>query len=306
MHTRATDTGATSTKPAEPAEPGRQGLHAGSGTQRLAGSGTQRLAGSGTQRLAGSGTQRLAGHAADQPTRLAKLPPVPDLHDRRYCRACQCTLPLSAFPSGTRRYLCRKHVWVRIQQPSKRRKLADSHKQQLCTLWKTCWSDAKRTFKRERILLLQRDIETALALLQGSGKGGSVNGGSDKGGYGNGGSGNGGYGKGGSGNAGSGNGGSGNGGSGKGGSGKGGYGKGGYGKGPPAAHRQLGALQMALMPCDPERHLSRDNVVVVDKNARRALLRAFRQGGAARYVSALGRWSEALRCGAGDVSTRCG
>ena len=242
MHTRATDTRATSTKPAEPAEPGRQGLHAGSGTQRLAGSGTQRLA--------GSGTQRLAGHAADQPTRLAKLPPVPDLDDRRYCRACQSTLPLSAFPSGTRRYLCRKHVWVRIQQPSKRRKLADSHKQQLCTLWKTCWSDAKRTFKRERILLLQRDIETALALLQGSGKGGS-------------------------------------------------------GKGPPAAHRQLGALQMALMPCDPERHLSRDNVVVVDKNARRALLRAFRQGGAARYVSALGRWSEALRCGAGDVSTRC-
>ena len=33
-----------------------------------------------------------------------KLPPVPDLDNRRYCRACQCTLPLSAFPSGTRRF----------------------------------------------------------------------------------------------------------------------------------------------------------------------------------------------------------
>ena len=97
-----------------------------------------------------------------------KLSPIPDLDNRRFCRACQCTLPVSAFPSGTRRYLCKRHIWERIQQPSKRRALANSHKKLLWMLWKRCWSDAKRTFKHERILLLQRDIEQTLAQIEES------------------------------------------------------------------------------------------------------------------------------------------
>ena len=99
----------------------------------------------------------------------SKLPPVPDLDNRRFCRACECTLPISAFPSGTRRFLCKKHIWQRIQQPSKRRALANnSHKRKLWTLWKKCWTDAKKMFKHERILLLQRDIEQTLAQLEDS------------------------------------------------------------------------------------------------------------------------------------------
>ena len=42
------------------------------------------------------------------------------------------------------------------------------------------------------------------------------------------------------------------------------------------------------MPSNPEHPLSRDNVVVVDRNARRVLLEAFRQGGAAKYIAELG------------------
>ena len=65
--------------------------------------------------------------------------------------------------------MCKKHIWQRIQQPSKRRALANnSHKRKLWTLWKKCWTDAKRTFKHERILLLQRDIEETLAQLEDS------------------------------------------------------------------------------------------------------------------------------------------
>ena len=102
-------------------------------------------------------------------SRVSKLPRVPDLDNRRFCRACECTLPLSAFPSGTRRFLCKKHIWERIQQPSKRRALANNpHKRKLWTLWKKCWNDAKRTFHHDRILLLQRDIEETLAQLEGS------------------------------------------------------------------------------------------------------------------------------------------
>ena len=105
---------------------------------------------------------------ADYPLK-SKLPPVPDLDNRRFCRACGCTRPLSAFPSGKRRFLCKNHIWQRVQQPSKQRAMAkDSHKRKLWTLWKKCWTDAKRTFKHERILLLQRDIEETLAQLEDS------------------------------------------------------------------------------------------------------------------------------------------
>ena len=48
-------------------------------------------------------------------------------------------------------------------------------------------------------------------------------------------------------------------------------------------------LDIALMPSNPQHPLSRDNVVVVvDRNARRVLLEAFRQGGAAKYIDELG------------------
>ena len=47
-------------------------------------------------------------------------------------------------------------------------------------------------------------------------------------------------------------------------------------------------LDIALMPSNPQHPLSRDNVVVVDKTARRVLLEAFREGGAAKYIDELG------------------
>ena len=204
----------------------------------------------------------------------SKLPPVPDLNNRRYCRACQCTLPLSAFPSGTRRFLCKRHIWQRIQQPSKRRALANnSHKRMLWTLWKKCWTDAKRTFKHDRILLLQRDIQETLAQLVDSSNNGCREAScpgllrnstaevqatsdsntstvapdaqptSDR--------------------------------------------------NPPTAPPDVttaqkdSELDIALLPCDPECHVSRDNFVVVDKTTRRVLLRAFREGGAVKYIAEL-------------------
>ena len=229
-------------------------------------------------------------HANPNEQLKTKLPPVPDVDDRRYCRACQCTLPLSAFPSGTRRFLCKRHIWQRIQQPSKRRALANNkHKKLLWTMWKKCWTDARKTFKRERILLLQRDIGQTLEQLEDSSNNtfnpNSNNNGCDsdcqefkedpqhhpqhhpqhqelirdstaafhksdnpK------------------------------------------------SPSPPTAAPDVqitakktkdSELDLALMPCNPEHHVSRDNVVVVNRTARRVLLQAFRQGGAARYIAEL-------------------
>ena len=63
----------------------------------------------------------------------------------------------------------------------------------------------------------------------------------------------------------------------------------------PAVHQEKACndaadseFHIALMPLNPEHQLSRDNVVVVDRTARRVLLQAFRQGGADKYISELG------------------
>ena len=234
-----------------------------------------------------------------------KLPPVPDLENRRYCRACQIMLPVSAFPAGKRRYLCKRHIWERVQRPSKERARANVDKRRLWTIWKTCYHDAMRTFKHRRILLLQRDIQQTLAQIDAvadfvesnadvnqdvhqeavSAKSAKSD--------------------------------------------------------PdvnqdvhqeavsaelaeaspefkPGVHQDVhqeavsaksaefnpGVHQdihqeavsaesaqsnaIAFMPANPEQQLSRDNVVIVDKTARRVLLQAFREGGAQKYISELG------------------
>ena len=116
---------------------------------------------------AGSGDRRAAsGDAAPDPPHPpshAKLPPVPDLDNRRFCRACGTTLPLESFPPGKRRYLCRRHTWLRVKKPSRERALADTRRRQLWVLWKRCWDDAKTTFQHPGVALVQRDIAAALA-----------------------------------------------------------------------------------------------------------------------------------------------
>ena len=223
-----------------------------------------------------------------------KLPPMPDLDNRRFCRACQISLPMSSFPSGKRRYLCKRHLWERVQRPSKQRALAKADKRRLWTLWKTCWCDAKRTFKHKRILLLQRDIEQTLAQIEDSSHGSEpARSESDRNAapsneqpalprdkadtnteqttvhrneadtnteqttvHRN---------------------------------------EADTNTEQPAVHHEEACndaadseLRIALMPLNPEHQLSRDNVVVVDRTARRVLLQAFRQGGADKYISELG------------------
>ena len=58
---------------------------------------------------------------------------------------------------------------------------------------------------------------------------------------------------------------------------------------PPDTHitAQQRELDIVFLPCDPECHVSGDNFVVVDKIARRVLLKAFCEGGAAHYMNEL-------------------
>ena len=91
-----------------------------------------------------------------------KLPPVPDIDGQRWCRACQDILPVSAFPNGKRRYLCRRHLWERCAKMHKHRKLSDMNQRHVYRLWRRCWLDAKMSFGQRGITLLQKQIAQML------------------------------------------------------------------------------------------------------------------------------------------------
>ena len=91
-----------------------------------------------------------------------KLPPVPDIDGQRWCRACQGILPVSAFPTGKRRYLCRHHLWERCAKTHKERKLSDMKNLHVYRLWRRCWEDAKLSFGQKGITLLQKHIAQML------------------------------------------------------------------------------------------------------------------------------------------------
>jgi hypothetical protein len=152
---------------------------------------------------------------------VTRLPPVPDLNNQRFCRACEASLPVEAFQRGKRRYLCRRCDWLRNKKPYVDRAHADPHQKLLRLLWKRGWEDAKNTFKHLGVSLVLKDIETALV-----------------------------------------------------------------GQNAPRGQNARKS-DIALVPQKPTQLLSRDNLAVVEKNARRQLLRAYRQGGETEYVSAL-------------------
>ena len=94
--------------------------------------------------------------------RSHKLKPVPDIDGQRWCRACGKMLPVSAFPTGKRRYLCRQHLWQRCTRPCKERRLSNTNHRHVYRLWRRCWEDAKLSFGQRGITLLQRHIAQML------------------------------------------------------------------------------------------------------------------------------------------------
>ena len=94
--------------------------------------------------------------------RSHKLKPVPDIDGQRWCRACGKMLPVSAFPAGKRRYLCRQHLWQLCTRPCKHRRLSDTNHRHVYRLWRRCWEDAKLSFGQTKITLIQKHIAEML------------------------------------------------------------------------------------------------------------------------------------------------
>ena len=107
------------------------------------------------QKLAAGPTPNLT--AAPTPNLAA----VPDLHGMRFCRACADFLPLSEFPRGQRRYICRAHLWERTGRRAKGALLAKPRKRLLSRLWMQCYRD-RVAFGQPRVALTQADIDSLL------------------------------------------------------------------------------------------------------------------------------------------------
>ena len=90
----------------------------------------------------------------------AKLPKLPDLNGMRYCRMCNKLLPLSHFPNGQRRFICKPHLWRRIGQKSRKVRHANLLKQTLDYLYTQCWKDSK--FFGTVLSLNLKDLEDLL------------------------------------------------------------------------------------------------------------------------------------------------
>ena len=86
---------------------------------------------------------------------------IPDLDNHRYCRYCHALQPLSVFPKGKRRYVCRLHIWQCIKKQHQARVLADAHRKMLFKQWQRCYRDA-RSFKHTRIDVTQDDLAKLL------------------------------------------------------------------------------------------------------------------------------------------------
>ena len=95
------------------------------------------------------------------PPTATKHPRVPDRDGRRFCRVCNDFLPVSAFPSGQRRYTCRAHLWERVGRPAKQTLLAKPRKCLLARLWMQCYKD-RRVFGHARVALTQAELDAML------------------------------------------------------------------------------------------------------------------------------------------------
>jgi len=92
---------------------------------------------------------------------ISKSNPAPDSDGRRYCRHCRELRPLSAFPAGPRRYICKAHLYERVKLPAKLRVQADDKRRVLSQLWARCRTDS-RALGQTRIQLAQREIAGVL------------------------------------------------------------------------------------------------------------------------------------------------
>ncbi len=79
---------------------------------------------------------------SDSPTTCASTTKVPDRDGVRFCRVCQEFKPVSIFPAGPRRFVCRTHFWERQGKIRKLLLFTNTRKRAVICLWKQLYEDS--------------------------------------------------------------------------------------------------------------------------------------------------------------------
>jgi len=79
----------------------------------------------------------------------------------RWCTHCEDFIPLPKFPNGTRRYVCKMHMWNAIGKHSSKKCMSDPRKRALHQVWGRAYTDA-RFFEQPRIAITQAEINEIL------------------------------------------------------------------------------------------------------------------------------------------------
>jgi len=90
------------------------------------------------------------------------MPKVPDPPGGvRWCTHCEEFIPIPKFPSGTRRYVCRKHMWKASGKHPSKKWMSDPRQRALHQIWGRAYTDA-RFFEQPRIAITQAEISEIL------------------------------------------------------------------------------------------------------------------------------------------------
>jgi hypothetical protein len=100
--------------------------------------------GSFTQVVSISNMSTVSVGAQTSPTVETRVAPrIPDHVGCRYCTTCKEFLPVTNFPSGKRRYSCKKHRWELFGKKAKTKHMANAESKLLETIWLKAYSDSK-------------------------------------------------------------------------------------------------------------------------------------------------------------------
>jgi hypothetical protein len=88
---------------------------------------------------------------------------VPDHGGVRFCIQCKDFISIDCFSSGTRRYMCKQHMWEAIGQKYKVKMMKDPRKRALNKVWNRAYEDCRK-FKHARIDIKQAEIDKILTV----------------------------------------------------------------------------------------------------------------------------------------------
>jgi hypothetical protein len=101
---------------------------------------------------------------SDSPITCSSTKKVPDRDGVRFRRVCQEFKPVSIFPAGPRRFVCRTHFWERHGKIRKLLLFTNPRKRAVICLWKRLYEDSRTI--GVSIALTQADVAEMLETLE--------------------------------------------------------------------------------------------------------------------------------------------